>query len=587
MIKKIAIMTWFKDINYGSLLQALSLSYKIDEFGYESYLIDYTSRINIKEYSKFKNYYYIKEKYRAKLFNVFHRPYQSEDKKVLFTKVISKFLRVTNPKNTYAEFTSMNQDFNAFVCGSDQIWAPSCFDEMFYLPFVKNTKKMIAYAPSIGMSEIMDDYIARKMRHLINRFNHLSVREETGAKIIRELCNKSAKVVLDPTLLLTKQEWILLIKDNVNLPNIKNRDYIICYFLGDSKDYLKDVSYIAKKLKLSVYIIPVLEKQKKKKHVLDLPIGPFEFLDLFLNAKYVCTDSFHGTAFAINFNIPFTTYQRFKEQDKNNQNSRIYNLLKITHLEDRLKLCNDQKCYFEEANNLLAIERKKSIAFLKEALKVATQNIDIPKNIKITDLCCGCGACSTVCPADAIQIKLDGNGFEKYVINESKCIQCKSCIKVCPFNTIDAKNLSRGKSLFAYKSLSPDSIYGSSSGGASNEFAKLMIKDDYWICGCVYNNKRNRAEHRIISPNNKSALSLIQGSKYIQSSVSKVMKEIVINKSNKKYLFIGTPCQVAGMDHALKKYNNRQNVLLIDLICHGVPSILLWDKYLNYINTEH
>ena len=126
----------------------------------------------------------------------------------------------------------LNNEFDAFVCGSDQIWAPSCFDDKYFLSFVEDTNTMVSYAPSIGLSSVEDSNIAMQMKELINRFKFLSVREEKGKELIKNLCNKEAQVVLDPTLLLSQHEWNELIKDHTlekPLKEIIEKNYILCY----------------------------------------------------------------------------------------------------------------------------------------------------------------------------------------------------------------------------------------------------------------------------------------------------------------------------------------------------------------------
>lgn len=113
----------------------------------------------------------------------------------------------TSCYKTYSELNDLNMEYDAFVCGSDQIWSPLCYDSKYFLDFVENTDKMIAYAPSIGSTKIDDSIIREKMFQHISRFKHLAVREQQGAELIKKLTGHDAKVVLDPTLLMDAAEW--------------------------------------------------------------------------------------------------------------------------------------------------------------------------------------------------------------------------------------------------------------------------------------------------------------------------------------------------------------------------------------------
>jgi len=122
------------------------------------------------------------------------------------------------------------------VCGSDQIWSPIFYDPHYYLDFVDNDTKKISYAPSFGVSDIYEEGVKKGIEKLLNRFENISVREEQGKEIIKEICDKNVEIVLDPTLLITKEEWIKLFE----IKEDKNKDnYILCYFLESNKKYLK------------------------------------------------------------------------------------------------------------------------------------------------------------------------------------------------------------------------------------------------------------------------------------------------------------------------------------------------------------
>lgn len=120
-----------------------------------------------------------------------------------------------------------------------------------------------------------------------------------------------------------------------------------------------------------------------------------------------------------------------------------------------------------------------------------------------------------------------------------------------------------------------------SSGGIGHEIGKLTLNKGYEICGVVYDTDKNMAEHVIC--NNEIDLEKIKGSKYIQSYSVKAFKEILKNLKDKKYVVFGTPCQIYAIDSYARLIKKRDNLLLIDFFCHGTPSYLMWEKYIQYI----
>lgn len=592
-MKKVGIMTWFRYQNYGTALQATALANVIRNMGYEPVEIDYKPR-GINDASQFdisttftKGITFLK--------NHLNSPYQSSGKIQLYNSYLSSNLSVTIPCNTESELQSLNQMFDAFVCGSDQIWTPAGFDEKYFLSFVDNPEKMVAYAPSIGLNEIKNPIVAQKMKALIGRFKYLSIREQQGAELIQKLYNKKAEVVLDPTLLVSPQEWEKIEKQADYKNNSMPERYIICYFLGDYSRYMEKVKAISNVLGIPYFVIPQFKLQAHKKDAIPFEAGPAEFLRLWSHATYAITDSFHGLAFSLNYNIPFTVFKRFKDQDSLNQNSRIFNILRITGMENRLV---DEKnfipdgslldCDFHKSNEVLAAQKEGSIKYLRNALAQAVKaERYIPENVEAVSLCCGCGACGAVCPTGAISIVENAKGFLHNRVDETKCIHCKKCLRVCPFYQVETKKLQDAKRLIAYQSKEKQHQVYSSSGGFSADLAKMLNHEGYTVYGAAYNHNEDIAEHIGIVPYDTSELGKIQGSKYIQSHTEKALKAIQHNQTVDKFVFFGTPCQVAAVDKLLRLQNRRENAILVDLICHGVPSNLLWKKYLQEIETKY
>lgn len=595
-MKKVGIMTWYKYQNYGTALQAVALFHMIEQLGYEPYLIQYTPKDSVIDRIPI-DFHFFKQKIREKLYNQKYRACSCKQKDQLFSNFLNCNVQETEPCNTYPELQELNTQFDAFVCGSDQIWSPLCFDEKYFLPFVEDTNKIVAYAPSVGSTHIENTAISEHMTVLISRFEHLSVREGQGAELISQLCNKNAQVVLDPTLLLNKNEWNLFAKQSLKSTYVLPENYILCYFLGEYERYGTTVHKIAKALNLPVYVIPAFQSQEKRKDTVPFEVGPAEFVRLVQNARYICTDSFHGMAFAINFNIPFTVFKRFRDTDPKNQNSRIMSLLNMMGLQGRLI---DEKtaaisrqwldCNFIEANDVLKKQRQSSLNYLRESLKKASDSAKKPygeKKFKITDFCCGCGACASICPRNAITIQQDQDGFAHYTLNSDQCILCKKCRQVCPYVHVSASSLRNAEKLYSFKSTHDQVLKTSSSGGAAYEIADLLNKQGYWVCGSAYNRGTDCAEHLLIPPYQPEKLVGLQGSKYLQSKSAKAFAGIASLPKETRIVFFGTPCQAAGLDKILRVQKRRDSAVLVDLICHGVPTQLLWERYLNDVEKHY
>ena len=566
--KNVAIMTWHTYDNYGSVLQAYALRNKIKELGYKNVdLINYLPRAKRIKFIKRINSKNIQRKILNSRVEI---KQLSAEKKEKFNAFRNKNFTYTQKCNDATELFNLNDKYDKFICGSDQIWAPTVFDENYFLSFVSNDSKKISYAPSLGLTSIENEYTKEKIKKLVNRINAISVREEQGKKIIEKISNKNVKVVLDPTLLLDKKEW----NENFNL-ECEEKDYIIFYCLGGNKKNYKIAKMIAKKLGKKLKVIPsdILDYQKNETQ----NASPEEFLKLIYNAYLVITDSFHGTIFAINFNVPFITLKRFKD-NKLSQNSRIYNILKKVKLENRIYKHNENyfleniKIDFSNCNKIMEKERRESIEFLRQALE--SENNSQTTNI-ITNICTGCGMCAAACPKKCISIELNENGFYNYIIDENKCIKCGKCKKVCGQLSMQAKNLQEME-LYSGYSLDENILKTSSSGGMAYELSLLGLQHNIPVIGCSYNTEKNRAEHIIIT--NQKDLLKLSGSKYLQSYTREAFEEL---KKMDKGIVIGTPCQIASVDQYLKLTNKREQFVLIDLICHGVPSYYLWKKYIN------
>lgn len=196
------------------------------------------------------------------------------------------------------------------------------------------------------------------------------------------------------------------------------------------------------------------------------------------------------------------------------------------------------------------------------------------KNVIDNNLCTGCTTCFNSCPVKAIEMVEDKEGFLHAKINEEKCIKCGLCLKVCP--VLHNKKTYNKENLKTYAAINKNinERITSSSGGIFPLLSEKIIKEDGMVVGCFLD-ENLKAKHIIIDK--IKDINKLKGSKYIQSELSDVFKKIKENIENKKILFVGTPCQVAGIKMYL---NNHKNLITCELVCHGVPSYKSFHQFL-------
>lgn len=379
---EVGVMTWFQHHNYGTALQAVAMSEIIKKIGYSPTVIQYYYS-KVEPYDEIQKIKRIIRKAVNWLSPTGSPPYVSAKKENKFEEFLLNNLSFSNECRTQSELEALNGKFDCFVCGSDQIWGTAYFKPHYFLDFVYDDSKKIAYAPSIGRPKIDDKRVGKEVARLCSSFAYLSTREESGSKIIHDLTGRDVKTVLDPTLLLDKNDWLQFINSEYKLPE---SPYLLVYMLGCNESHWKKIYDIAEKLNLGAKIIPVFQNDIERKGCITYPIGPAEFLALIKNAAYVCTDSFHGMAFSVNFGKQFTVFERFKNHNSFNQNSRIYNLADKLNLSDRIcrKAADikmmDVKIEYDRVNKARQALVNDSVDYLKTALDAVMTSSSSEKN---------------------------------------------------------------------------------------------------------------------------------------------------------------------------------------------------------------
>ncbi|ONI41750.1 hypothetical protein AN396_03195 [Candidatus Epulonipiscium fishelsonii] len=552
-MKRVGIITLFNNnFNHGALLQAYALQKTVEKLGFECEVIRFD--------------YMIKQAELSNKINSNAKQMQA------FAEIIPQSNKIYNAYNIY----ECNELYDIFICGSDQIWGCNFGMPLYNLPhmalaFANADKIKLGYAVSMGGAYLTDDK-KTALKEPTQKLDYISVREKSAIPFISELSDKSVESVLDPTLLLLRKDWDTFKNDTYNT----TAPYIFCYVLRSSKGL---VSYIKQLSQTMGYNIKILPKNSM----------PVDFINLIANAEYVITDSFHGTVFSIIFNKQFISCYTNNIQSDYSMNMRMKDLLKTFNLYNRylgmdataenyLNLINS-KIDYSKVNQILELERAKSLAFLEKALYLEK---DFKFDIVPQRECYNCSTCKVVYPLSCIELVKDELGFGFPKINHNICNECMLCKKVCPAINSKSKNLEQS---FVYTAshIDKDERLKSASGGTFFAIAQYIISNGGIVFGAAYD-KDFKVKH--IGVNNLADLELLRSSKYVQSDIENTYKEAKQYLDNNKIvLYSGTPCQIAGLKNYLQK--DYDNLYTIDLICHGEPSPNLFAKYIDFYTQKY
>lgn len=195
--------------------------------------------------------------------------------------------------------------------------------------------------------------------------------------------------------------------------------------------------------------------------------------------------------------------------------------------------------------------------------------------------CTSCQMCAAVCAKNAITIRLNEEGFYRPYLDDEKCVDCGSCTKVCYKFDNDVKVTSADVvnqiEVHSAQYKSDTLLEKVTSGGVADALAKKLVEQGYVCIGVTYNDAHHRAEHVVASTVKDT--DAFRGSKYIQSYSLDAFKVLVKNARNTKFAIFGLPCHIYAAHKFLRQRKLRDNCILIDLFCHGCPSMLVWDKY--------
>ncbi len=358
-MRKVGIITLFGLRNYGNRLQAYALSEVIKKLRVKPVEIIYCKnglvsflKESVKNNRLFLICYHflagilrgnkldvvINNCTRLRLFSLFSK------------KIKRKIIR------------SDSSIFDYYICGSDQIWNPNFAGHSTYFAAFAAKDKRISYAASFGISALPEKTVDRYKKYLTD-MRCISVREDAGAQIVKQLTGREAQVLIDPTLMIDKNGWKAVSKK----PKFDIQgNYILTYFLGSISEKTDlYVKRIAEENNLKIISLNKFEENDYWHHT-----GPAEFIWLIENASLVCTDSFHASVFSILMDSPFIVFRRVDEN--NDMHSRIESLLGKLNLTGRffehIQAGDEFQKDYHHISEILDFEREKAINFLKNAL---------------------------------------------------------------------------------------------------------------------------------------------------------------------------------------------------------------------------
>lgn len=383
-IKKIGCVIAYGHTNYGTSLVGYALLKKLQLLGYDIEVINYIKRPTF--YQKVSwvinaircgmggiILWRFKEQKNLKT----NEDYSSNIK--VRTAAVEKYTtcKLKPIFKDYVGYKALHKgskNYDTVIVGSDQVWTPLSLPMKFFnLLFVDDNVRKIAYASSFGVS-VIPTFQRKATGKYLDRFYKISVREQQGKKIVENLSHQKAQVVADPTMLFDSKEWSEEIKDS----KVKMKEpYIFCYFLGTNTEARKAANELKAKTGYKIVVLRHLDEfiQEDESFGDYAPynIDPNDFLAFIKYASYVLTDSFHCSAFSIQFHKQFMTFYRFAQGSATGRNSRIDSLFNVlgvnrNHIYNGEISLIDDELNWNTIDSKLELLRQNSVMFLYNAL---------------------------------------------------------------------------------------------------------------------------------------------------------------------------------------------------------------------------
>ena len=364
---RIGIITYHCRYNYGAVLQAYALSYKLKKMGNDVRIIDFKQSRTAKQ----KGMVHTLKRWKIRLGNLYNYHHE-KTKRARFNQFVTFVLPLdTRQYDSKEELHADPPIFDMYITGSDQVWSTDlCGDNIgaYLLDFVPHFRKKVSYAASFGKTTC-DRRYRGKFSESLKTFDNISVREQSGREIVRECSGRSAEVVLDPVFLLDSEEWSSLIG-----LNSFRRPYLLLYTLQRDQLLLEAAKLVAGRNNCDVIHVPVYSWNTMKLPGVTYTVrdaGPQEFFTLLAHAQFVCTNSFHGTSLSIIMRKPFVCTMNKPKPERIEHLLQLLNVSGqgISCIEDARR-CAERNLTYDYSNTEQTLIRHKERAetFLKTCL---------------------------------------------------------------------------------------------------------------------------------------------------------------------------------------------------------------------------
>ena len=370
--------------HYGAQLQAYATMKAIQGLGHGCEIIDYRLPHTTRTNQLFKKGGGVRgmasDAHTALHYGAFQRRFQR------FEAFVAEQMKLSPERYTaFDQLRAAPPEYDVYVAGSDQIWNPyifqdKAFDPAFLLAFVREGRR-ISYAPSLGTPTLPEDKAAQ-LRDYLAPYSALSVREKRGQVLLKEAAGREARVVLDPTLLLNGEDWGALAA-----PPRHQGPYILCYFVSDPAEAAPYALALSRRTGWPIVQLAGARRKIEGASEIVFDAGPREFLGLFRDAAYVCTNSFHGAAFSLQFRKNFFTSMSPRERSEPTF-SRIYSLLSRLGCADRIIGLDttapvEAAMDYDKVYQRLDEARADSLAYLKAAIEGTALPDEPPEEVRL------------------------------------------------------------------------------------------------------------------------------------------------------------------------------------------------------------
>lgn len=328
-MKKAGIITFLHNDNFGSTLQAWALQEALTSLGWEAFHLNYAP--DTKE--KIRNLLTSRNSPALLLDGIKKRSVKAgqaaaREKSAGLRAFQQEYLHLSAPCRNSSQLANAAREADVLIAGSDQIWSPTWFNPVYFLSFAQEQRK-VAYAPSLGVSQLKNSRKKQLFRQLTAGFQAVSVREEEGAALLKDITGQAPAVLPDPVFLISRKRWLCLAA-----PMPERKPYLLCYFLGNRPEYWDTARKLADEQQLELLVIPVTEEAYSCGLPLTHAPDPRQWLGLIAQADMVMTDSFHGAAFTALLGRRLKLLRRYADTSALSRNSRIDQLARNLHLQE-------------------------------------------------------------------------------------------------------------------------------------------------------------------------------------------------------------------------------------------------------------